>query len=831
MSKTFLKTSFGVLIAAVLAWPAVAAPPSTKVVPGHVPSVVSHLKSLGRMKATNEMRISLSLPLRNTNEIDALIKQLTDPASPSYRQWLTTDQFATQFGATDQDLQSVLDFAKSNHLRVSATHGNHMTVELSGRASDVEQAFNITLETFQHPTENRTFFSPTTEPTVPVALSVNHIGGLNNYYRPHPKLMKPVAVKNSGAVGYKGGTGPGGTFIGYDYRNAYVPGTTLTGAGQKVALFSLDGYFPSDIDAYVQKSGLPPVQITNVLINGFDGLPTGSGGEGEVTLDIDMIISMAPNIHIINYEMDPNAFDQNVILSRIASDNAAPVVSCSWGWIGGPQPATDQIFQEMILQGQCFFNATGDKDAFMPPGTPPGTGSGAVDDPSVANAPSSNPFIVQVGGTQLTTDSAGNFVSESVWNERKPNQSGGEWGSSGGISGYYAIPSWQRGISMVANNGSSTMRNVPDVAFIAQNVYTVLYGADSPTAGTSCAAPLWAGFAALINQQAAVNNQSSLGFLNPALYALAKSTNYNNCFHDVTTGDNTWALSPTNFFAVTGYDLATGWGSPNGTNLIFALLNASGGGGGGGGGTIITAPTSWGTNLTALNGSNPNGAWFLFVQDDQALNSGNIANGWSVTLTTANPVGGAADNAVSVAPTNNTLVSGSQWTITLAVTNYGPSTSSNVFVSDQLPVGMTLVSNTPSMGSTVVSGPLLTWNLGTLPINAGATLTLNFLANATGQFVNSATVNALTGDPNPDDDTAVATVSVQAANPPHLTAGFLPGGAFQLSVTGDPVLTSVQASTNLVNWTSLYSAVPPFVYTDNTATNYPKRFYRAQVGP
>jgi hypothetical protein len=132
---------------------------------------------------------------------------------------------------------------------------------------------------------------------------------------------------------------------------------------------------------------------------------------------------------------------------------------------------------------------------------------------------------------------------------------------------------------MTANQGSTTMRNVPDVAMVANNINIVwgndfiLASSDFPEAGTSLAAPLWAGLLALANQQAAANGQPPIGFVNPALYAIGKSTNYHSCFHDITTGSNTNSSSPTRYQAVAGYDLCTGWGTPIGVNLIPALLS------------------------------------------------------------------------------------------------------------------------------------------------------------------------------------------------------------------------------------------------------------------
>ena len=159
----------------------------------------------------------------------------------------------------------------------------------------------------------------------------------------------------------------------------------------------------------------------------------------------------------------------------------------------------------MAAQGQSFFNATGDSDAF--------TGS--------IPFPSDSTNITEVGGTTLTTGTGATYSSETVWNWGL--QSGSYVGSSGGISTYYPIPSYQQGISMAANQGSTTMRNVPDVALTADNVYVVYNNGSTGTfGGTSCAAPLWAGFTALVNQQAAAAGQAPVGFLNPALYTIGK---------------------------------------------------------------------------------------------------------------------------------------------------------------------------------------------------------------------------------------------------------------------------------------------------------------------
>jgi len=235
--------------------------------------------------------------------------------------------------------------------------------------------------------------------------------------------------------------------------------------------------------------------------------------------------------------------------------------SCSWGGGTAKNATSEVLFKQMAAQGQSFYDASGDWGAFV----------GNVE------FPSDSPSITQVGGTTMTDGKAPSYPwkSEVAWDwDSGPNVSAANASSSsGGISTYYAIPSWQTNISMTANLGSATMRNIPDVAANADNCY--LYYSDGTKeggwGGTSYAAPLWAGYTALMNQQAAANGVAPVGFLNPALYALASGTNYTNFFHDITSGNNIWKSSPSKFYAVAGYDLCTGLGTMNGTNLINAL--------------------------------------------------------------------------------------------------------------------------------------------------------------------------------------------------------------------------------------------------------------------
>jgi subtilase family serine protease len=532
---------------------------------GYIPAAVTNLnlQPLGQLPATNVLHLSIGLPLRNRAALGALMNQIYDPASPNYRHYLTPAQFAAQFGPTAADYQAVINFVQANGLTVTGQHANRALLDVVGSVANIETAFNVILLVYPHPTENRNFYAPGVDPSMALTVPVLQISGLDNYSLPHPNsrvMPAPPAGQITSLAGSEGGQ-----YIGNDFRAAYVPGSTLYGNGQSVALVEYDNYYSSDITSYESLASLSAVTLTNVYINGGPYPPTtGSlSSEGEVALDIETVVSMAPNLSkILVYEGTNGVTAWSTILTQIADDNLAEQISCSWSGGGAdPDPSGDQALVQMAMQGQSFFNAVGDSDAFLRG--------------EKIGFPSDSTNATECGGTTLyTTGPGGCYVAETVWNwdvEYGPDNDG--VGGSGGVSTFYSIPPWQQGVATVANQGSSTMRNVPDVALTADHVFVVCYdGTNTWFGGTSCAAPLWAAFTALVNQQAASNGAASVGFLNPAVYLIGKSAIYSNCFHDITTGNNEWSQSPSKYSAVPGYDLCTGLGSPNGANLINALV-------------------------------------------------------------------------------------------------------------------------------------------------------------------------------------------------------------------------------------------------------------------
>jgi subtilase family serine protease len=516
----------------------------------HVRAAVTNGRAarVGSMPNNQRLNLAILLPLRNQPALTSLLKRLYDPSSPDYRHFLTVAQFTEKFGPTKHDYQAVVKFARSKGFAVTNAPTNRMLVHLDGTVSQVNKAFHVTMTNYRHPTENRIFYSPDREPSLDLSVTVAHIAGMNNFSLPRPKFKRAPPNFRRSSVG----SGPGGAYLGSDMRAAYYGGTTLTGSGQAVGLLEFDGYNVSDVTAsFAGQSNAVPIQ--NILL---DGATAGSDGDdGEQVLDIVQAASMAPGLSQIRVYIAPGNSEIGVgdvdIFNQMATENIAKQLSCSWGWNPADAAELDPIFQEFAAQGQNLFVASGDAGAY--------TGSNTTDN----SYPAESVYVVAVGGTDLTTNGAGGpWQSETAWAD-----SGGGPADDG-----FAIPSWQVGVSNSANQASTTVRNVPDVAAEANtDNYTCDQGSCAGDyGGTSFAAPRWAGFLALVNQQAASGGNSSLGFVNPAIYSIGEGASYSNDFHDITSGNNNNGQGQS-FSAVVGYDLVTGWGSPNGQNLIDAL--------------------------------------------------------------------------------------------------------------------------------------------------------------------------------------------------------------------------------------------------------------------
>jgi kumamolisin len=329
-----------------------------------------------------------------------------------------------------------------------------------------------------------------------------------------------------------------------------------TGANQTIALIELGGGFKSaDLQKYWRQLSLNNVTVSAVSVDGAGNAPTGDpdGPDGEVMLDIEVAGAVAPNAKIAVY-FAPNT-DQgflDAINAAIHDQNRKPsVISISWGgpedhWTPQALDAFNAAFHDAALLGISVCAAAGDS------GSSDGESSG-----NHVDFPASSPYVLACGGTKLVAAN-GTITSETVWND---GTQGGATG--GGVSAYFAKPSYQSGVSVPAHTSADNAggRGVPDVSGVAdpETGYKIIVdGEQGVIGGTSAVAPLWAGLIALLNQQLGKN----IGWFQPQLYG---ALTQHKCLRDIVSGTNGA------FKAVPGWDPCTGLGSPNGQAMLNTL--------------------------------------------------------------------------------------------------------------------------------------------------------------------------------------------------------------------------------------------------------------------
>ena len=518
-------------------------------------------QAVGRLPSQQTMSLDLVLPLRDPAGLKSFLADVYNSKSPNYRQFLTPAQFTARFGPTVEQYEAVTRFATAHGLTITGGSRDGMDVQVKGPVAAVETAFHVNMRTYQHPTENRTFYAPDREPTEDLSFSLWHVSGLDNYSLPHPLYVKksdyavlhgmePEAVVKHATTG----SGPSASFLGSDMRAAYYGSGSLTGAGQNLGLFEFEGTDLADLNTYY-KNVNQTLSITPQLLS-VDGTSTacvdsrsgGSCDDTEQTLDMTQALGMAPGLASLVVYIGST---DTAIISAMTTHSPLPTtIGCSWGWTPADPSTLDPYFQKMASQGQNFFAASGDSSTW-----------------STRNEawPADDAYVVSVGGTDLVTASAGGpWQSETAWAD-----------SGGGITpDKIAIPAWQQlsGVINSSNKGSTTLRNGPDVSANAN--FTFYTCSDQTTClaneygGTSFAAPMWAGYIALVNQQLASQGEKPIGFINPTIYAQNVTSSYAADFHDITSGTSG------SYSAVTGYDLVTGWGSPN-SGLLAALTGST----------------------------------------------------------------------------------------------------------------------------------------------------------------------------------------------------------------------------------------------------------------
>jgi kumamolisin len=528
---------------------------------------------LGETPAGKQITVALALPSRDPAGAAAFATAVTTPGNKLYHHYLTAAQYAARFGASSADYTALVAWAKASGLTPGEVFAARTVLPLTGTASSLQAAFGITFHTYRK-SSGDTYYAADRAPSLPAELAgkVSGVIGLSSYshFKPMLRRLAPGPHPN------ESGTGPGNGFSAADLRSIYNIKPQCCGkTTQQIALFEQGGFAPSDITTYRQEMHIPNVPVTGRSVDGATLGINNPDVELEAVLDVDMVLAANPAAkQIIVYEDTIASFQAALLdsLAAMANDHSAQIISISYGQdeaLEGAVPiaAENTVFTQMAAQGQAVFVSAGDSGAYG-------------DEPPALHVsdPASQPLVTAVGGTTLFTGAGESYYSEETWNELGLSLGA----TGGGISTVWPIPSYQlaKGKSVAkANRGSTTFRNVPDVAVLANPetgvaVYSQLNGGWNVIGGTSVGAPLWAGVYSVANADSDAFGWGDLGFANTALYYFGGRGVTLPDFNDVIDGSNgnVNVYHKAGFNAGPGYDNVTGWGSLNANNLMIDVV-------------------------------------------------------------------------------------------------------------------------------------------------------------------------------------------------------------------------------------------------------------------
>jgi uncharacterized protein (TIGR03437 family) len=513
--------------------------------------------------------------------LQQLLADQQDPTSPQYHKWLTPEQYADRFGRSQTDLQQVRAWLESQGFTVTYVARGRTWMTFWGTAQQVQSALHT--EIHRYNVDGVAHYANATDPSIPAALAslVTGFRGLDDF-RWKPRLVQGKPLAN--VVGGSHALAPDDLATIYDIAPLYAAG--IDGTGQSMAVVGQTDIKIADIDQFRSTFHLPAIKLQQTLIPSSPDPGVSKGDEPEADLDLEWSGAVARNATILYINSN------NVVNSLMyaVDQNVAPVVTMSYGGCEASDlidlPTTQQTAQQANAQGMTWLAAAGDTGSADCDSTDPAENGYAVD------SPASTPEVTGMGGSQFSDYSGGywadtnsatgasalSYIPETVWNDTALNGSLASGG--GGVSLYFAQPSWQTG-SGVPNDG---MRHVPDLSLTASadhDAYTVVSGGSANYyGGTSAAAPSMAGIVTLLNQyltSTGAQSQPGVGNINPALYRIAASTP--SAFHDITQGNNNvpcasgspnCSLGQFGYPAGAGYDSASGLGSPDAFNLIHA---------------------------------------------------------------------------------------------------------------------------------------------------------------------------------------------------------------------------------------------------------------------
>jgi subtilase family serine protease len=550
-------------------------------------------RELGAVAHNTTVHAAVALAPRDAAGLATYAQAVATPGSPLYHHYLSVGAFAARFAPTAAQVAAVRTSLAKDGLAPGAISANGLTLPVTASAGTVETAFATSLHRFALPT-GQTGFANTSQPSIDpsVAGFVQGVVGLNTLAPTTPRITVAHAKPRAAHAASAGANGQGCSAARteaasqasyttsqiaarYHLNDLYAAG--IEGSGVTVAVYELEPFSSSDVAAF-QSCFQTSSTVSTVAVDGGAGSGSGSG---EAAMDVEDVIGLAPRANVRVYEGPATGSGAYDTYARIVSDDAAKIVTTSWGMCEADQStstaaAESTLFQEAAVQGQTILASTGDLGS-----DDCSSHTQSVDDPS------SQPWVTGVGASSIQSS------GETVWN----NSYGA---TGGGVSQTWARPAYQAAAAQSQSSVScgaagTSCREVPDVTANGDpNTGYVIYynGQWNTMGGTSISTPTWAALAALADSSPACAGHP-VGFANPALYKLAASA-YGANFGDVTSGANGYD-HVAGFAAGPGYDMASGLGTPNARSIVPALC----------GGAPIPAATTTTTTKTATTATTP----------------------------------------------------------------------------------------------------------------------------------------------------------------------------------------------------------------------------------
>jgi pseudomonalisin len=528
------------------------------------------------------MILTLGTEAARESAIDQLVAEQQDPHSARYHRWLTPEEFGKEFGVSEHDLAQIAGWLRSHGLTVEEVARGRRSLEFSGTAEQVEEAFHTQMRVYN--VGGEVHDANATDPEIPKALAgvVRGVVALHDFQsKPAHTAVKPGPLPQANATNGQHYVAPADFATIYDLAPLYQ--NSITGTGQSVAVVARCNIHLSDVQTFRSNFGLP-VNNPTIVVNGTDPGIVSNDEETEADLDAEWAGAIAQNATVRFVVSASTNTSDGVMLSAqyIVNNNLAPVMTLSFGLCESAQGAAgnsfiNSLWQQAAAEGITVLVAAGDSGAA---GCDAPSANTATQGPAV-NGLCSTPYDVCVGGTEFNDSSnpsaywsaqngtgmasALSYIPETVWNESGGVTGGSQlWAGGGGVSTVYAKPSWQAGPGVPADG----MRDVPDVSLTAagHDGYLIYQnGGLNAVGGTSAATPSFASLMALAVQKTG----GRLGNPNPALYSMATSQASGGAavFHDTTIGNNS-VPGVTGFTAGVGYDEASGLGSVDAVQLI-----------------------------------------------------------------------------------------------------------------------------------------------------------------------------------------------------------------------------------------------------------------------